>query len=80
MTLNDVIEKLGGHAAVAAMCGVSHYAVAKWVQGREPGIPMKHWPRLREATGGLLSLDDMERMNAAALEAARERFAAKRAA
>jgi DNA-binding transcriptional regulator YdaS (Cro superfamily) len=80
MTLNDLIGKLGGHAKVAGMCGVSHHAVAKWVQGRDPGIPMKHWPRLREATNGLLSLDDFERMNAAAVEAARARFAAKEAA
>lgn len=65
--IEDFITELGGRDAVAALCGITSNAVYKWSAGSDPGIPMKHWPKLRAASGGRFSFEDFERINSQAL-------------
>jgi carbamoyl-phosphate synthase small subunit len=55
VSVEDVIQRLGGVDAAAQLTGVSTEAVRKWRQAR--AIPTRHWPRLIAATG--LTLDDL---------------------
>lgn len=61
--IQDLIKKLGGVAAVAEACRISPNAVYKWDAGKEPGIPSRHWSRLRDMSGGWLTLDAIEEVN-----------------
>jgi hypothetical protein len=44
MTVDDIIERLGGRQAIARMLGVSRTAPYNWARG--DGIPARHWPDL----------------------------------
>ena len=55
MTIEDIIERLGGGEAAASRLGVGGEAVRKWRQSRL--IPARHWPAILAATG--LTLDDL---------------------
>jgi carbamoyl-phosphate synthase small subunit len=55
LTVDDLIDRLGGAEAVAARLGVGTEAVRKWRQAR--AVPSRHWPALIAATG--LALADM---------------------
>jgi carbamoyl-phosphate synthase small subunit len=56
VSIEDVIELLGGAEAASRLTGVGTEAVRKWRQAR--AIPPKHWPLVLAATG--LSLGDLE--------------------
>jgi hypothetical protein len=43
MTVEDILEALGGRHVVARLCGVSRHAPYNW---RFDGIPSRHWPDL----------------------------------
>ena len=49
LSVDDLIERLGGADAAAARLGVGTEAVRKWRQSR--AIPARHWPALIAATG-----------------------------
>ncbi|MDE2005144.1 MAG: glutamine-hydrolyzing carbamoyl-phosphate synthase small subunit [Rhodospirillales bacterium] len=49
LSVDDLIEKLGGAEAAARLTGVGIEAVRKWRQSR--AIPARHWPALLAATG-----------------------------
>ncbi len=53
MTVDDIIDRIGGPDATANLLGVGTEAVRKWRQTRV--IPARHWPAIIAATG--LSLD-----------------------
>ena len=53
VSVDDILQRLGGLEATAQLTGVSPEAVRKWRQAR--AIPTRHWPRLIAATG--LSMD-----------------------
>jgi len=53
LSVDDIIQRLGGIESIAELTGVSTEAVRKWRQAR--AIPPRHWPKLIAATG--LSLD-----------------------
>jgi carbamoyl-phosphate synthase small subunit len=55
ITVDEIIERLGGAEAAAARLGVGTEALRKWRQSRS--IPARHWPTLLAATG--LSLSDL---------------------
>ncbi len=55
VSVDDILQRLGGLEAAAELTGVSTEAVRKWRQAR--AIPTRHWPRLIAATG--LSLEDL---------------------
>jgi carbamoyl-phosphate synthase small subunit len=55
MTIDDIIDRLGGAEAAALRLGVGTEAVRKWRQSR--AIPARHWPAVIAATG--LGLDDL---------------------
>jgi carbamoyl-phosphate synthase small subunit len=55
ITVDSIIEAMGGADATARRLGVGTEAVRKWRQGRS--IPAKHWAAVIAATG--LSLADM---------------------
>jgi carbamoyl-phosphate synthase small subunit len=55
ISVEDIIQRLGGLEAAAQFTGVSTEAVRKWRQAR--AIPTRHWPRLIAATG--LALGDL---------------------
>ena len=55
ITVDSIIEAMGGAEAAAKRLGVGTEAVRKWRQGRS--IPAKHWAAVIAATG--LSLADM---------------------
>ena len=52
--IDEILRRLGGDAAAAALTGVSPEAVRKWRSAN--AIPAKHWPALMAATG--LAMDD----------------------
>ena len=49
LSIDDVIEKLGGAEAAARRTGVGLEAIRKWRQAR--AIPPKHWSAIMAATG-----------------------------
>jgi carbamoyl-phosphate synthase small subunit len=49
ISVDDLIERLGGADAAARLTGVGTEAVRKWRQARS--IPARHWPALIAATG-----------------------------
>jgi len=55
VSVEDILQRLGGLEAAAQLTGVSSEAVRKWRQAR--AIPTRHWPRLIAATG--LSLEEL---------------------
>ncbi len=55
MTIDDIIDRLGGAEATANRLGVGTEAVRKWRQTRL--IPARHWPAIIAATG--IALDDL---------------------
>ena len=55
VSVDDILQRLGGIDATAQLTGVTTEAVRKWRQAH--AIPTRHWPRLIAATG--LALDDL---------------------
>src|ERR1700761_3398062 len=55
VTVDHIIERLGGPDAAARLTGVGTEAVRKWRQSR--AIPSRHWPAVIAATG--LSMADL---------------------
>ena len=55
MSVEDLLDLLGGSEAAARLTGVGAEAVRKWRQAR--AIPSRHWPALLAATG--LSLAEL---------------------
>ena len=55
MTVESLLERLGGAERAASLLGVGTEAVRKWRQTRM--IPARHWPALLQATG--LGLNDL---------------------
>ena len=55
LSVEDIIDRLGGPDAAARLAGVGPEAVRKWRQAR--AVPAKHWPALLTATG--LALSDL---------------------
>ncbi|MGH7083576.1 MAG: carph-isopro domain-containing protein, partial [Acetobacteraceae bacterium] len=49
LSVDDVIQRVGGIEPAAELTGVSTDAVRKWRQAR--AIPTRHWPKLIAATG-----------------------------
>ena len=49
VSIDDIIEKLGGPDAAAKRVGIGLEAIRKWRQAR--AIPSKHWPAIMAATG-----------------------------
>jgi len=49
ISINDILDRLGGPEAAAALTGISIDAVRKWRSG--DAIPSKHWPAIMAATG-----------------------------
>src|SRR3954463_12946360 len=45
MTVDDIMDALGGRKAVASALGVSRCAPYNW---RQDGIPARHWPDLMQ--------------------------------
>lgn len=70
----SIIERLGGHAVVAAGLGISttrvyYFTYPKAKGGTDGLIPQKHWPalfRLAKDRGVSLSADDLYPTEAAA--------------
>jgi carbamoyl-phosphate synthase small subunit len=57
ISIPDIIDRLGGPDAAAALTGISPDAVRKWRTG--DAIPSKHWAAIMTATG--LSMEDFSR-------------------
>ncbi len=55
MTVETMLERLGGAEQAASLLGVGTEAVRKWRQSRS--IPARHWPAVLQATG--LALSDL---------------------
>ena len=55
MSVETMLERLGGADRAASLLGVGTEAVRKWRQSRS--IPARHWPALLQATG--LALSDL---------------------
>jgi len=55
ISIDEILRRLGGADAAAALTGVSPEAVRKWRSGGT--IPARHWQAIMAATG--LSLDDL---------------------
>ncbi len=55
VTVESIIQRLGGAEAAAAQLGVGTEALRKWRQAQS--IPARHWPAVIAATG--LDLDDL---------------------
>ncbi len=56
ISIDDIIDRLGGAEAAARLTGVGTEAVRKWRQSR--AIPSRHWPAVVAATG--LSMADLQ--------------------
>src|SRR5882757_1774025 len=56
ISIDHIIERLGGAEAAARLTGVGTEAVRKWRQSR--AIPSRHWSAVAEATG--LTLADLQ--------------------
>jgi carbamoyl-phosphate synthase small subunit len=59
ITIDHIIERLGGADAAARLTGVGTEAVRKWRQSR--AIPTRHWPAVVAATG--LSMADLQSLS-----------------
>ncbi len=57
VTVDEIVERLGGAEAAARLTGVGTEAVRKWRQAH--AIPSRHWPAVISATG--ISLADLSR-------------------
>ncbi len=66
ISVETIIERLGGTQNAARLTGVGHEAIRKWRQAR--AIPPKHWDAVSRATG--LGLDDLRMQAASPREAA----------
>jgi carbamoyl-phosphate synthase small subunit len=55
MTVDDILDRIGGADATARLLGVGTEAVRKWRQSKV--IPARHWPAIIAATG--LSFDEL---------------------
>ena len=55
VTVDEIVERLGGAEAAARLTGVGTEAVRKWRQAH--AIPSRHWPAVIAATG--MSLADL---------------------
>jgi len=49
LTIDDIIDRLGGQEAAARLTGVGTEAIRKWRQSR--AVPSKHWAAVIAATG-----------------------------
>lgn len=56
ISIDHIIERLGGADAAARLTGVGTEAVRKWRQSR--AIPSRHWPAVMTATG--LTMADLQ--------------------
>ncbi len=56
ISIDHIIERLGGADAAARLTGVGTEAVRKWRQSR--AIPSRHWPAVMAATG--LTMADLQ--------------------
>ena len=56
ISVDDIIERMGGADAAAHLTGVGTEAVRKWRQSRS--IPSRHWPAVSAATG--LTMADLQ--------------------
>jgi carbamoyl-phosphate synthase small subunit len=56
LSVEHIIERMGGAEAAARLTGVGTEAVRKWRQGR--AIPSRHWPAVIAATG--LTMADLQ--------------------
>ncbi|MCH4089970.1 glutamine-hydrolyzing carbamoyl-phosphate synthase small subunit [Acetobacter sp.] len=56
LSVEAIIERVGGPEKIAALTGVGTEAVRKWRQAR--AIPPKHWPVVARAAG--ISLDELQ--------------------
>ena len=56
ISIDQIIERMGGADAAARLAGVGTEAVRKWRQSR--AIPSRHWPAVIAATG--LSMADLQ--------------------
>ena len=56
LTVDHIIERMGGADAAARLTGVGTEAVRKWRQSRT--IPSRHWPAVIAATG--LTMADLQ--------------------
>jgi carbamoyl-phosphate synthase small subunit len=59
ISIDHIIERLGGADAAARLTGVGTEAVRKWRQSR--AIPTRHWPAVVAATG--LSMADLQSLS-----------------
>jgi carbamoyl-phosphate synthase small subunit len=59
MSIDDIIERLGGPDAAARLTGVGTEAVRKWRQSR--AIPSRHWAAVVATTG--LSMADLQQLS-----------------
>src|SRR5580698_1514706 len=55
VSIDSIIERLGGAEAAARLTGVGTEAVRKWRQAK--AIPSRHWPAVTAATG--LTMNDL---------------------
>jgi len=55
LSIDSIIERLGGPEAAARLTGVGTEAVRKWRQAK--AIPSRHWPAVTAATG--LTMNDL---------------------
>ena len=57
LSVDDILERLGGAEAVSRLAGVGAEAIRKWRQAR--AIPPKHWAILSAAAG--IAIDELPR-------------------
>jgi carbamoyl-phosphate synthase small subunit len=57
LSVDDILERLGGAEAVSRLTGVGAEAIRKWRQAR--AIPPKHWASLSAAAG--IAIDELPR-------------------
>jgi carbamoyl-phosphate synthase small subunit len=62
ISIADILRRLGGNDAAAALTGVSPEAVRKWRSGN--AIPSRHWPAIMAATG--LTMEELNGTSAQA--------------
>lgn len=60
MTVDDIIDALGGTAKIAGDLGLTDAAVRKW---RRIGVPGRHWRWVVSTSGGGVAYTDIEAAN-----------------